>query len=54
VQGALSEGKVLGAHVLLPTRREDDTALSDAGAIHARLRLGEQVIAGEKGSDKSR
>jgi len=48
VQGAISRGEVLGAHVLLPVRREDDTALMDAGAFHARLRLGEQVIAGEK------
>jgi len=48
VQGVMSGGKVLGSHVLHPVRREDDTALMDAGSLHARLRLGEQVIAGEK------
>lgn len=46
VQGVVSRGEVLGAHVLVPTRREDDTSLMDAGAIHARLRLGEQAIRG--------
>jgi Putative DNA-binding domain len=48
VQGALAGNELLGAHVLLPVRREDDTALMDASALHARIRLGEQVIAGEK------
>ncbi|HET8813967.1 MAG TPA: ATP-binding protein [Solirubrobacterales bacterium] len=47
VQGTFFEGKVLGSHVLLPVRREDETALMDATSIHARLRLGEQVIAGD-------
>ncbi|MDX6623629.1 MAG: hypothetical protein QOE75_1561 [Solirubrobacterales bacterium] len=47
VQGTIAEQKVLGGHVLLPVRREDDTALLDAGALHARIRLGEQVISGE-------
>lgn len=46
VQGFVQNGDVLGAHVLLLVRREDDTALLDASALHARLRLGEQVIAG--------
>jgi hypothetical protein len=54
VQGVLSRGKVLGGHVLLPVRREDDTALMDAGALHARIRLGEQVITGEKQSRSNR
>jgi hypothetical protein len=48
VQGVISRGKALGSHVPWPVRREDDTALMDAAAIHARLRLGEQVIAGGK------
>lgn len=48
VQGVISGRKALGAHILLPERREDDTALLGAEAIHARLRLGEQVINGEK------
>lgn len=48
VQGVVSDRKVLGAHVLVPVRREDDTALMEVEAIHARLRLGEQVIRGEK------
>jgi hypothetical protein len=47
VQGTvLYERKVIGSHVLWPVRREDDTASMDAGAIHTRLRLGEQVIRG--------
>jgi hypothetical protein len=48
VQGAISDRKALGAHVLVPARREDDTALLTAEAIHTRLRLGAQVIRGEK------
>jgi hypothetical protein len=47
VQGVVRDGDVLGAHVLVPVRREDDTALLDASAIHARIRLGEQLIRGE-------
>jgi hypothetical protein len=46
VQGVVRDESVLGAHVLLPVRREDDVALMDAAGIHARLRLGEQVIEG--------
>jgi hypothetical protein len=46
VQGVIADGNVLGHHVLLPWRREDDTDAMDAGAIHARIRLGEQAIAG--------
>lgn len=46
VQGMHSQGKLLGSHILLPFRREDDTAFVDIGAIHARLRLGEQAILG--------
>lgn len=45
VQGVVTRGGVLGAHVLLPVRREDDTMLMDAAALHTRLRLGEQAIA---------
>lgn len=48
VQGTYSSDKVLGAHVLLPVRRGDDTTAMDAASMHARLRLGEQAIAGER------
>jgi hypothetical protein len=48
VHGVLSGEKVLGSHVLLPIRREDTTAAMDPAAIHVRLRLGEQVIAGKR------
>lgn len=48
VQGTIIGQTAMGAHVLLPMRREDDTALMEVEAIHARLRLGEQVIKGEK------
>jgi hypothetical protein len=47
VQGTLLDGKVQGNYVLLPVRREADTASMDAATLHARLRLGEQVIAGK-------
>lgn len=46
VQGAIDEGNVRGDYVLLPWRREDDTSAMDAVAIHSRIRLGEQAIAG--------
>jgi hypothetical protein len=46
VQSVIADGNVLGRHVLLPWRREDDTDAMDAGAIHARIRLGEQAISG--------
>lgn len=48
VQGPLVEDKVLGPYVLVPFRRADETVSWDAATIHARLRLGEQVLAGEK------
>jgi Putative DNA-binding domain len=48
VQGLYSQGGVLGKHVLLPERREDEIAQMDAAALHARIRLGEQVIAGKR------
>jgi hypothetical protein len=48
VQGAVDDGNVLGSHVLLPWRREDDISAMDAVAIHDRIRLGEQAIAGGK------
>ena len=47
VQGMISDQKVHGAHVLLPTRRGDDTTLMKSEAIHTLLRLGEQVIEGK-------
>jgi ABC-type amino acid transport substrate-binding protein len=46
VQGTIDNGRVLGNHVLLPWRREDETDAMDAVALHARIRLGEQAIAG--------
>jgi hypothetical protein len=48
VQGTVSDHRVMGSHVLVPARREDDTSLMEVEAIHARLRLGEQAIKGEK------
>jgi hypothetical protein len=48
VQGLVSEQKLMGRHLLLPVRRGDDTALTDIGVIHARLRLGQQVIEGRE------
>jgi hypothetical protein len=53
VNGAISDQRLLGSHVLLPIRREDDTALADISALHARLRLGEQVIEGRLRLDGS-
>ncbi|HEY6760149.1 MAG TPA: RNA-binding domain-containing protein [Baekduia sp.] len=46
VTGIVDDKGVLGAHILLSVRREDDTAHLDAASIHARLRLGEQMLAG--------
>lgn len=46
VQGVIEDGNVLGRHVLLPWRREDEVDAMDAVAMHARIRLGEQAIAG--------
>jgi hypothetical protein len=46
VTGVVRGRAVLGAHLLIPVRREDDTALMDAASVHARLRLGEAVIEG--------
>jgi hypothetical protein len=54
VNGAISDRKAIANHILLPVRREDDTAWADVGALHARLRLGEQVIAGERRLPPSR
>jgi hypothetical protein len=48
VEGVVTAGGILGAHVLLPIRREDDTDLWNAAALHARIRLGEQVIEGRE------
>ncbi len=46
VQGVIADGNVLGRHVLLPWRREDEIDAMDAVAMHARIRLGEQAITG--------
>ena len=46
VQGTVDDGNVLGSHVLLPWRREDETDAMDVVAIHDRIRLGERAIAG--------
>lgn len=46
VQGVIEDGNVLGRHVLLPWRREDEIDAMDAVALHARIRLGEQAITG--------
>jgi len=46
VQGVIDDGNVLGRHVLLPWRRDDEVDAMDSVALHARLRLGEQVISG--------
>ena len=46
VQGLIEDGNVLGNHVLLPWRREDEIDAMDAVAMHARIRLGEQAISG--------
>jgi hypothetical protein len=51
VQGTYLSDKVLGAHVLFPVRRGDDTTAMDAASMHARLRLGNQVIAGKRKID---
>jgi hypothetical protein len=53
VQGVLSDRRVIGSHVLLPVRRQDETAFLDAGAVHVRLRLGERVIEGDSGLEDS-
>ncbi len=42
-------GKLYEHSMLLPFRRADETAFGDMAGMHARLRLGQQVIAGEKG-----
>jgi hypothetical protein len=46
VRGTINDGAVLGHHVLWPVRQGDRTALLDIDGIHARLRLGDQVIKG--------
>lgn len=48
VQGAIVGDSVLGRHVLLPWRREDEIDAMDAVALHARIRLDEQAIGGGK------
>lgn len=44
VRGAVSDGKILGSHVLWPVRQGNQTALLDIDGIHARLRLGDRAI----------
>jgi hypothetical protein len=46
VAGFIEDGNVMGNHVLLPWRREADIDAMDPVAIHDRIRLGEQAIAG--------
>lgn len=45
---AMVAGKLYEHSILLPFRRADETAFGDIGGVHARLRLGEQVIAGKR------
>jgi hypothetical protein len=46
VRGLVRDGEILGSHVLWPVRLGDQTAILDANGLHARLRLGDQVIKG--------
>jgi hypothetical protein len=48
VHGFIKGDKVLGAHILWPVRQEDETSVMTPDALHARVRLGEQVIANER------
>jgi hypothetical protein len=48
VQGVIDDGNVLGRHVLLPWRRDDEVDAMDAVALHAHVRLGEQAISGDE------
>lgn len=52
VRGVSLRGKVLGAHVLVPTRRGAMTELLDAAAIHSFLRLGRRVVFSESPLDR--
>ena len=47
VQGAYREGNLNEKLILLPVRRGDETDLLDVGALHTRLSLGQQLIAGK-------
>jgi hypothetical protein len=49
VHRATVGGKLDVHQILLPFRRADETAFGDIASVHTRLRLGQQVIAGEKG-----
>lgn len=51
VRGVSRRGKVLGAHVLVPTRRGAMTELLDPAAIHGFLRLGRRVVFSESPLD---
>jgi hypothetical protein len=46
VRGVVRDGEVLGSHILWPVRQGDQTAVLDADGLHARLRLGDQVMKG--------
>ena len=46
VHGLVQQRDVLGSHILLPYRHEDETRSLDPAALHARIRLGEDVLAG--------
>jgi hypothetical protein len=46
VRGVVRDGEVLGNHILWPVRQGDQTAILDADGLHARLRLGDQVMKG--------
>jgi hypothetical protein len=48
VQGSYQEGNLNEELILLPVRRGDETDLLDAGVLHTRLSLGQQLIAGKR------
>ena len=48
VQGSYIEGNLNEKHILLAVRRGDETDLMDASALHTRLSLGQQLIAGKR------
>jgi Putative DNA-binding domain len=48
VNGVLLDGKLEGDYILLPFRRADETVAGGIEGIHARLRLGQQVLDGER------
>lgn len=46
VHGLVRQRNVLGSHIMLPFRQEDETRVLEPAALHARIRLGEDVLAG--------